>query len=167
MGLQPFKSPLLISLLVVRIGTDSVANDHQSSIDSALVLIFEKLGNILLGSMVGKLGQPHPQESLIHNFVDSKFFLNTAPVGLDEVPEQPSCFGVCCQVRCASMDILRGNLAGEQEFGELLDEFRVLRSSKRGDADFLSVDRVGRVEFLLQNVILLPSSFSDVNREDR
>jgi hypothetical protein len=117
--------------------------------------------------VVCKLGEAHPQESFKHHLVDPQTLLNTVVVCLDKLPEQSSGLGVCRQVRSTGVDILRGDLAGEEEFTIVFDELGILGPSKRSYADLSAIDRVGRLGLLLQDIVFSFASFGDVDPEDR
>lgn len=85
-SLQPLQHSRLISLLVVRIGANGVGNNKQASIDTALVLVLEEAGDVLLDGVVGEFVQTHSNKPLVHNLVSPHLLLDNLPICLQPGP---------------------------------------------------------------------------------
>lgn len=164
--LQPFQHQLLVSLPIPCVGPDAVRHNHQRSLVSAGVLVLEESSDIVSDRRVGEFRQTHAHKPIKDHIVRRQPLRHRIPIILDIFPQQVPHVGVCCQGYSSVVDILDRNLIREDKVQIVLDKLWVLGTAKRCQADFLAVDRVSPEVFFLNCLILLATSFPDVDAED-
>lgn len=143
MSLQPLQQTPLIALLIIRIRPDRIRNLHQTAIIPFGILAFKKPGNVPLDFVAGEFLQTFLHVAIEHDGVAGQLLGHGVPVRFDPAPECVARGRVGTQGDGPRVRVLDGDLVGELEGHEVVDEICCLHAAEGVETDFFAVDGSG------------------------